>query len=256
MKNRLFKDFTIIIQLFLSITLGAYVIYKLTLNYNADLSIVENLSIYLPILIQEIAYLLLALQLYQLPDIDKEIDNKLLHFTLLLLSLDGIVIFPLSQELLWGFILPPVAAGKIHLFAMLASSLLFFIGGLHSKDGGTPKYKASPLFAVIFTLFVISFQQISSPTINSPFAQIIPSKDFIVFVIIIDILAIISYFPSYWNDRSVHNRVRIISFSILIFSTTILRLYFILPFIISIVSLILLILSMILYVVNLKSYTI
>ncbi|MBK5201765.1 MAG: hypothetical protein JJE21_09600 [Spirochaetaceae bacterium] len=256
MKNRSFKYISILIQLFLSIYLCAYIIYKLTLNYDASLSIVENIYIYFPIFIQEIAYLLLAIQLYQLPDINKQIDNKLLHFNLILLSLDGIVIFPLSQELLWNFILPPVAAGKIHLFVMLASALLFFVGGLHSNEGGTSKYKASPIFALIFTMLVVNFQQISSPTTNLPFASIIPSNSFIEFVIIVAILAIISYFPSYWNDRSVHNLVRIISFSVLILATTVLRLYFILPFIVSMISIILLVLSMILYVVNLKSYTI
>lgn len=256
MKNRSFTYITLIVQLFLSITLCTYIVYEFVINYSSNTTIVNNIYLYFPVFVQEIAYALLAFQLYQLPDINKEIDNKLLHFNLILLSLDGIIIFPLSQQLLWGVILPPAVAGKIHIFVMLASALLFFVGGLHSEEGGTTKYKSSPIFALIFTLLVVDSQHIPSPTTTLPYASIIPSNAFLVFVIIVAILAMISYIPSYWNDRSVHNRIRIISFGVLILATTVLRMYFILPFMITLIAIIFLILSMILYVVNIKSYTI
>lgn len=256
MKNRSFKYITIIIQFIISMSLISFITYKLILNYDDNISIFKNIFFYLPILIQEVAYLLLAIQLYQLPDINKEIDNKLLHINLILLSLDGIIIFPLSYHLDWVSILPPLLIGRIHLFVMLSSALLFFIGGLHSNEAGRTKFKYSPLFSIIFSILVVNLQQISSPITNLHYISIIPSKSYSLFVILVAILAIISYFPSYWNDRSIHNRIRIISFSVLILTTTILRFYYLLPFIIYATSVIFLLLSMILYVVNIKSYTI
>jgi hypothetical protein len=212
--------------------------------------------IYLPILIQEVAYLFMAYQLQQLPEVNKEIDNKLLQINLLLLSLDGIVILPLLHQFGFIYLLSPIVIAKIHMFCSMASVLLLLLGGLHSNEVGSKKYKVNTLFMFALSLIIVYFQPIQSPTINEPYLAINPSAGFVTLLIIISVLAIVSYLPSYQKDRSYHNLIRIISFSVFIFSTTCLRNYYTLPLPVTIIALVLLLSSITMYMINIKSYTI
>lgn len=256
MKNKNTKYLTLILQIIISMFFIFVVIYSFSKTYNSSNSTMLNVFVYLPILIQEIAYLFMAYQLQQLPEMNKEIDNRLLHIILLLLSLDGIVILPLSHQFGLFYILSPIVIGKIHMFCSIASVLLLLLGGLHSNEVGSKKYKLNAVFAFVLSLVIVYFQPGQSPTINEPYLAINPSTGFVTLLIIISVLAIISYFPSYWKDRSYHNLIRIISFSVLIFSTTCLRNYYTLPLPVTIIALVLLLTSITMYVINIKSYTI
>jgi len=256
MKNKQTKYLTLILQIIISIIIISIVLFSFSKTYNSSNRNMLNVFVYLPILIQEIAYLFMAYQLHQLPDVNKEIANRLLHTNLLFLALDGIVILPFSHQFGFMFILSPIVVGKIHMFCSMASVLLFLLGGLHSNEVGSKRYKVNTVFMLTLTLLIVYFQPTQSPTVNQPYLAINPSAGFVTLLIIVSVLAIISYLPSYWKDRSYHNLIRIISFSVLIFSTTCLRNYYTLPLPVTIIALILLVTSISMYVINIKSYTI
>lgn len=256
MKNKNTKYVTLFLQIIISLFFISVIIYSFSRTYDSNNSILLKILMYLPILIQEISYLFMAYQLHQLSEMNKEIDNRLLHIILLLLSLDGIVILPLSHQFGIIYLLSPIIIGKIHMFCSLSSVLLLLLGGLHSNEIGSKEYKMNTIFMFALSLIIVYFQQIQAPTLNEPYLALIPSSNFIVLLIIISILAIISYFPSYWKDRSFHNLIRIISFGVFIFSTTCLRNYYTLPLPITIIAIVLLLTSITMYVLNIKSYTI
>ncbi|MCK9191563.1 MAG: hypothetical protein M0P10_08510 [Sphaerochaetaceae bacterium] len=256
MKNKNSKYLLLFTQFIISLLFGGLAIYAFSISYNSGNALYKNMFIYLPILIQEIFYALMSYQLYQLPEMNKEIDNKLLHLNLLLLSFDGIIILALSSQQITLNIISPLIVGKIHLFCSLSSMLLFLLGGIYSNEVGSTKYKINTAFMLVLSAFIVNFQEIPSPTAAEYFYPIVPSNEFITLLIIISLLAIISYTPSYWKDRSFHNLVRIIAFGIMILSATILRNYYTLPLTIIFIAIVLLISSIIMYVINIKSYTI
>lgn len=256
MKNKQIKYFTLFLQLIISLIVIGIIIYSFSQVYKMDNIVMIVSFLYFPILIQEIAFFCMAYQLHQLPEVNKEIANKLLHINLILLALDGIIIIPLSNLSIGSIFLTPVMISKIHMFCSLSSGLLFLLGGLHSDEVGSKKYKVNAIFMMVLALVIVYFQPPQSPTVNNQYLAINPSAKFVTLLIIVSLLAMISYFPSYWKDRSYHNLIRIISFSVLILSTTALRNYYTLPLIVTFIATILLITSIIMYVVNIKSYTI
>lgn len=247
---------SIVLQFLIASFFIILIFYSIIYSFQYSLNIPSLLFIYLPVLIQEVTYTAMAYQLFQIPEINKGVETKLLHLILLFLSIDGLIIIPTFYASTGIFLLSSLIIGKIHLFSILSIALLFLFCGLIKNDIGTKKYKNNTVFFITIALLLVYFQNIQAPTTMNNNLPLVPSTSFTILVISISLLAISAYLPSYWKDKSHHNMFRTISYAIIIISSTVLRYTLTIPFIFTLVAIPLLIFGIVLFLVNLKSYSI
>lgn len=211
---------------------------------------------YAPIFIQELLYLIIAYLLFQIPEINKGIETKILHLILIFLTLGGIKIIPSFQLSTGWFFLSSLIIGKTHLLSMLTSAFLFVLCGILKNEIGGKKYKHFLISFITISFLLVSYQRIKTPIMDNINYPLLPSLSFTTLFISIQLISILSFLPSYWHDRSKHNMIRTVSFIIMIISSSLLAYQLIIPYYLTIIATILIIFSEILFIVNMQSYTI
>lgn len=238
------------LQAFLSLTFISLIGYTLFINNKA------SFFLYLPIFVQAVLFLIISYLLFKIPEINKGIENKILHFIFLLLTLDGIKILPTMQKEAGFYLLSSSSIGYIHLFSALTIGFLFILSGILKTEINTKKYRHYLLFFVTFSLLIVSLQRIQNPSIDDVNLPLHPTTGFTIMFILIQISAIFSHIPNYIHDRSKHNRTKTIAFIMMIIASAFLLYQIELPFYFTLFNSILLIFSEVLYIINIQSYTI
>jgi len=208
------------------------------------------------ILIQLFVYAYLAIELCQMNEPIRWNDSPLLHYVLLSLCLDGIIILPTFFETIDFYLLSPVLMGKIHLFSIISSTIFLILCGINQKETNYKNSNHLVLFTVSFSLFLTYLIKINSPTFDKPLNMFITSTPFKIFFICANIIAIISFIPSYLKDKTKHNKLKTYSYILFTISLAILRYSINLNLVVLFAALILLIASSKFLIINMKSYSI
>ena len=232
------------------------VLYILIDNLRFNTNLYFNNQNFFSIVIQLITFFALAIQIYQMNEPQRNSSTSLLLLVLLMLSLDGIVLLPDLFKALKITIISPIIIGKLHIFSIIYSTLLLILCGINQNERNTKNTNNQIVFTFAIAFILTYVININSPTINNPYYMLDTSIQFKIFFIILMLLAILSFVPSYLTDKTKHNKLKTYSYIFFTISLACLKSSNNINLIIQIFALLLLISSSVILTINLKSYSI
>ncbi len=241
-----------IISLFFILCIGFSFVEALRFNLNID-SLTFN---FFSIIIQLLTYMFLAIGLCQMNEPRRWGDSPLLHYVLLTLSIDGIIVLPTLYLTTNIYLLSPILIGKIHLFSIISSTFFLILCGINQKETNKKTSNQTVFFTFSLSLIFTYLIKINSPTTTEPLKMIIASPLLNIFFIIFTIIAVLSFIPSYLKDKTTHNKLKTFSYILFTIALSVLRYSLNLNFIVLIVTLVLLVASTVSLIINMKSYSI
>jgi hypothetical protein len=224
------------------------------IRFNKNLAIINENN--LSIIIQFIVYGYLAIQLCQMNEPIRWSDSPLLHFVLLFLCFDGVITLPYFFSTINLYLISPLIIGKIHIFSLISSTIFLILCGINQKDTNFKNSNQNIFLALSLAILLTFVIDVNSPTEAQPLNMLITATSFKVFYILINLIAILSFIPSYLKDKTTHNKRKTYSYILFTISLAILRYTISLNYIIFICAILLLIGSSISLIINMKSYSI
>lgn len=244
------------IQLIISLFFLGIIVFSFIdiIRFDKDIALFSPISF--SIFVQLFVYGYLAIELCQMNEPIRWSDSPLLHYVLLTLSLDGIIILPSFFDNINAYIFSPILMGKIHLFSIISSTIFLILCGINQKETNYKNSNHLVLFTISFSLFLTYFIKINNPTAEQPLNMFLSSLYFKIFFICLNIIAILSFIPSYLKDKTKHNKLKTYSYILFTISLGILRYNINLNLGVLFITLLLLIASSKFLIVNMKSYSI
>lgn len=207
-------------------------------------------------LLQLFCYLYLSLKIYQMNEPRRQTFTINFLLVLLNLSIDAFIVITTRYNTFNYVYFSPIFIGKLHIFTLLNSVLFLILCGINQNGSNTKNlnYEISITFLLSFALSYIF--PVNSPTIENPSLMINTSPYFKMLFVLLIVIAIFSYIPSYIQDKTTHNRLKTLSFILFTISIGILNFSLNTNFILGIIALFTLSFSSIYLIINLKSYSI
>ncbi len=210
----------------------------------------------LSILIQLIFFSYISIQIYQMNEPRRQVFSSAFLLALLNLSLNYLIIFPTFFSSFNIMLISPTILGKIHNFTLLNTLLLLILSGINQNRNNIKNINYEIFISILTSLFVTYSIPINSPTVFDSYLFFKQKPLYIYIYIIFIILGILSYIPSFIQDKSKHNKLKTISFVLFVISIGILNCSLNINIIIIIISLLILAFSSVFLIFNLKSYSI
>lgn len=245
----------VIVQFIITFTLIIYAFISLIDSFRFFSSSYNNF-IALSYLIQLLCFSYISLQIYQMNEPRRQVFSISLLFALLNLSINYLIILPTFFNTFNIIILNPTILGKIHNFTILNALLLFILCGINQNRTNPKNQNYIIIMTFLLSLFLTYSIPVNSPTMSNKllFFEAKPLFNYIYILFII--LGMLSYIPSFIQDKSKHNRLKTISFILLVLSIGVLNYSNNLNILFTLIALFVLIFSSIFLVINLKSYSI
>ena len=214
-----------------------------------------NLKV-LSLLIQLVIFSYISIQIYKMNEPRRHVFSSAFLLALLNLSINYLIIFPTFFSNIHIIFLNPTIFGKIHNFTLLNTLLLLILSGINQNRTNIKNVNFEIYFSFLISLFVSYSIPINSPTIFNNYIIYKQKPLFIYIYILFIILGILSYIPSFIQDKSKHNKLKTISFVLFVLAIGILKCSLNVNIFITAISLFILAFSSVFLIFNLKSYSI
>jgi len=256
MNNKTFRKSIVNAQIFVTFMVLFAIVVSSFMLLRSHGKIIHIPELYIPILIEEITCLVVALQLRQISTRTTDSETQILFVLLLCLNLDGIIILPELQRLMGVTLLPTTVIGKVHLFSLIYSFFLFILIGFFQDEVNTKKSNQYMFFAFTFCLIIVKILPLPSITSSNIWIPFIPLQSFHILLLALLVIAILSFNPFLLFSHTKHGRTKIVSYFLLMFSVSLMRFELVNKFFGNTLAAILLVAGSILLIKNFRSYRI